>query len=123
MNSNKLVWIDHQEARIFEVAPDKQDVTTVSAPKHHVHRHPKGANAEHNHPDDVMRFYDEVARALEGASHILLVGPSNAKLHFLRHLSRHHLKLDAQVVGIETVDHPSDGQLFAHAKRYFGIST
>lgn len=26
-----------------------------------------------------------------------------------------------RIVGIETVDHPSDGQLVAHAKRYFGV--
>jgi hypothetical protein len=121
MSSNTLVWIDHHEARLFDVAQDRQDVTTVSAPPHHVHRHPKGASAEHNHAGDAVHFYDEVAHALERASHILLVGPSTAKLQFLRHLTKHHPRLDAKVVGIETVDHPSDGQLIAHAKRYFGL--
>jgi hypothetical protein len=29
--------------------------------------------------------------------------------------------LEAKIVGIETVDHPTDGQLVAHAKRYFGL--
>jgi hypothetical protein len=27
--------------------------------------------------------------------------------------------MSARVVGVETVDHPSDGQLLAHARQYF----
>jgi hypothetical protein len=27
--------------------------------------------------------------------------------------------LEPKIVGVETVDHPTDGQLVAHARRYF----
>jgi hypothetical protein len=36
-------------------------------------------------------------------------------------LHAHHHSLEANVVGVETVDHPTDGQLVAHAKKYFGV--
>jgi hypothetical protein len=30
--------------------------------------------------------------------------------------------LEPRIVGIETVDHPTDGQLVAYAKKYFGMT-
>jgi len=116
-----VVWIDHHEARIFHAVAGQFDESTVRAPHRHVHRHPKGPTAEHNHPDDAHRFFDDVARALEGAEPILVVGPSTAKLQFVRHLHKHEPALEPKVVGIETVDHPTDAQIVAYAKRYFGI--
>jgi hypothetical protein len=62
-----------------------------------------------------------VARALEGAEPILVVGPSTAKLQFLRYVQKHEHALEPKIVGLETVDHPTDGQIVAYAKRYFGI--
>jgi stalled ribosome rescue protein Dom34 len=120
MSSNRhvAVWIDHQEARIFHVDDATIDETTVRAPAHHVHRHPK-PTAEHNHPDDAHHFFQAVARALEGAERVLVVGPSTAKLQFIRYAHKHDPKLEPRIVGVETVDHPTDGQLVAYAKRYF----
>ncbi len=116
-----VVWIDHHEARIFRVDAGTLDAEAIRAPHRHVHRHPKGPSAEHNHPDDMHRFFHDVAHALNEADAILLVGPSTAKLQFLRYV---HAQADApepKIVGIETVEHPTDGQLVAYAKRYFGI--
>ena len=31
-------------------------------------------------------------------------------------------KLKKKVVGVETIDHPSDGQLVAHARKYFNAA-
>src|SRR5690349_21624342 len=116
-----VVWMDHQEARIFGVEAGEVEVATSHAPRHHIHRHPKGATAEHNHPDDARRFFQDVVQALTGAEKILVVGPSTAKLQFLRYLHEHARSFEPHVVGLETVDHPTDAQLAAYAKRYFGL--
>lgn len=116
-----VVWIDHQEARLFRVEAGKLAPSTIRAPAPHPHRHPKGATSEHNHPDDLHRFFHDVAHALEGAESILLVGPSTAKLQFFRYVHKQAPPLEAKIVGVETVDHPTDGQLLAYAKRYFGL--
>ena len=122
MSSHQTVmWIDHHEARIFRVDAGTVDAEAIRAPQRHVHRHPKGPTAEHNHPDDMHRFFHDVAQALEGADEILIVGPSTAKLQFLKYVHKQAETLEAKIVGIETVDHPTDGQLVAHAKHYFGI--
>lgn len=114
-----VVWIDHHEARIFGVSGEDQERATILAPQRHLHRHPKGATAESHHPHDAQHFFHEVAAALEDAGQILLVGPSTAKLQFLRYLTGQGGALEAKIVGVETVDHPTDGQLVAHAKHYF----
>lgn len=113
------VWIDHQEARVFHVYPESVDESWIRAPQHHLHRHPKGSTAEHNHPDDLPRFFREVADALRDAEQILVVGPSTAKLQLLRYLHEHAPAVEQRIVGVETVDHPSDRQLVAHVTQYF----
>jgi len=36
-----------------------------------------------------------------------------------KHISQHDAKLMKTIVGVETVDHPSDAQLVAYARHYF----
>jgi hypothetical protein len=117
-NRHTAVWIDHKDAKIFQIDRESFEEKTLHAPHHHVHRHPK-VTAEHNHPTDGEHFYHEVARALEGADEILVVGPSTAKLELIKHVHKHAHQLIAKIVGVETVDHPTDGQLAAYARTYF----
>lgn len=119
MSKRMAVWIDHKEAHIFHIHPEKVDEESVSAPQHLHHRHPKGLEGGKEHPDDAKRFFKEVTRSLEGSEQLLLVGPSTAKLELLRFIEKHEHKRSPTVVGIETVDHPTNGQLVAHARAYF----
>ena len=112
------VWIDHHEAKVFRVNVDGFDVSIVESPHHHVHRHPIGSE-EKTHPTDAKHFFREVARALDQTDEILVVGPATAKLEFIRYLHKEARALEPKVVGVETVDHPTDGQLAAYARRYF----
>jgi stalled ribosome rescue protein Dom34 len=113
------VWIDHKEANIFEIHPDQVDKDVVLAPHHVHHKHPRGPEGAHNHPEEAKHFFHEVAHSLEGSDEILVVGPSTAKLEFLKHVHEHDHALSPKIIGIETVDHPTDGQLIAYAKTYF----
>jgi stalled ribosome rescue protein Dom34 len=119
MPTHAAIWIDHNEARVFHVHPDSTEYTTVLSPQHHVHRHPKGRGEAREHPDDAKRFFAEVAHTLQGADAILIVGPSSAKLELFRYLHEHERGLEGKVVGIETADHPTDGQIVARARSYF----
>ena len=60
-----------------------------------------------------------MATELRTVEALLIVGPGSAKLEFIRYLHAHDRALEANVVGVETVDHPSDGQIVAYAKKYF----
>ncbi|MCU0683171.1 MAG: hypothetical protein MUF34_13165 [Polyangiaceae bacterium] len=120
MPKHVTMWIDHKEARIFHIQSDKIDETTVLVPQHHVHhKHPKEPGEGKKHPEEMKRFFHDVGRALAGEEDILVVGPSTAKFEFLRFVHKHEHALEPRIVGIETVDHPSDRQLVAHARKYF----
>ena len=120
MSNKTAVWMDGTQARVFHVRADAFDESTVEAPSFHVHRHPKDQlTRTHHHPDDERRFFHEVAGHLTGGQQILLLGPAVTKLRFLRYLRAADPALEACVVGLETVDHPTDRQIVAHVRRYF----
>ena len=127
MPAHVVVWIDHKEARVFHVQletvghvqPEPIDETTILSPQHLIHRHPKGRGEAKEHPDDATRFFHEVARSLDTADTVLIVGPSSAKLEFLKYVQDHDQELKAKVAGFETMDHPTDREIVAYAKRYF----
>ena len=112
------VWIDHEEAHVFQVDAEAFTESVVHAPQH-VLRHPRRQAPPHNHPDDERRFFDEVARALYGSAKVLIVGPSTAKLRFSDYVTEHASTLSFGVAGVETVDHPTDRQLAAYVRSYF----
>lgn len=118
--SHALVWIDAKEARIFDVRTDALGESIVDSPRQHIHRHPKDQETRtRNHPDDEHRFFHEVARVLGDATEVLVVGPSQTKLHFFKYVQQHEHGLEPRIVGLETADHPTDAQLVAYLRQYF----
>jgi stalled ribosome rescue protein Dom34 len=111
------VWIDHSEAKVFHIADETFDPKVIH-PRHHVRRH-SSVTAEHAHPADAAHYFHEVALALADAEEILVVGPGTAKLDLIRHVHHHDHALEPKIVGVETVDHPTDGQLVAFVRHYF----
>lgn len=123
MSKHAAVWLDHKEAHIFHITEDSSDKTTIMVAPHHVHhKHGKGYESTKDHHEEAKRFHHDIATSLEGSKEILVVGPSTAKLEFIRYVHKHDHALEPKIVGIETVDHPTDGQLVAYAKSYFKLS-
>ena len=114
------VWLDHHQAHFFRIDAGTFSTSALPAAHHHVRRHPDRSAAEPNHPDDLKRFFHDVASAVASADEVLIVGPSTAKLQFIRYLHTHAPAVEASVVGVETADHPTDAQFAAIARRYFG---
>ncbi|MDO8362039.1 MAG: translational machinery protein [Actinomycetota bacterium] len=117
--SHAVVWIDHQHATVIDFTFDDQHVVAVEREggQRKLHRKsgfPGSGKAATDH-----HFYDEVATALGNASEVLIVGPGNAKVELHHDLQVRHAALAKRVVGVESVDHPSDGALLAHARKYF----
>lgn len=120
MTTHAVVWMDHKEARIFQIHPDRTDEAIIEAPLHSIHhKHPPTSQEPKEHPNDAKHFFHDVAHAINGTDEILVVGPSTAKLDFMRWVSEHARSLESRIIGVETVDHPTDGQIVAYAKKYF----
>ena len=110
-----VVWIDHKEAKVFHVEPEGFSESKIKAPHHQMTRKSE-EQGRHALSQD---FYHEVAKALHDADEILVVGPSSAKLDFIRHVHKHDHLLESKVLGVETLDHPTDRQIVAYVRHYF----
>lgn len=119
-----VVWIDHAEAHVMYISPDDVESSILRPAKGHHKLHHKrgmdkgGAVGTGRSPED-QHFYHDVVEALKGAQEILVVGPANAKLNLIKHIHSHDQQMSDKVVGVESVDHPSDAQLVAYARKYF----
>jgi hypothetical protein len=56
---------------------------------------------------------------LASAGAILITGPGSAKTELSSYIQHAHPDLARRVCGVETVDHPTDGQLLALARSFF----
>ena len=66
-------------------------------------------------------FFDRIVVGLVDVREILITGPGNAKTAFMTYVKDRHPDVAGRVVGTETLDHPTDPQLLAHAKMYFKV--
>ncbi len=114
-----LVWLDHKEAHVMHIRPDDVEKSVVHPTNPHVHVHSRRGTLGDGRQLEDQDYYHAVAEALKGAQEVLVVGPAHAKLQFIKHIHAHDHALIDKIIGVETVDHPSDGQLVAYARTYF----
>jgi hypothetical protein len=116
-----VVWIDHREARVFHFNPTEADrlVLRPDDPTRHIHHKANSIGSGHAAADH--DFLHAVAQAIADAGAVLITGPAGAKTELVKHIHQHDPGLMKVIAGIETVDHPSDAQLVAHARHYFQV--
>ncbi len=114
-----LVWIDHREAKVFHFSEDESEALVIRPdhPTHHLHH--KANEVGSGHAAENQAYFHEVTQAIADAGAILITGPANAKTELVKHIHRHDPRLVEKIAGIETSDHPTDGALLDHARRYF----
>jgi hypothetical protein len=117
--SHAVVWIDHQEAHVIQFNADASEGEIIKTKSKHGQVHQKAGVLGSGHAAADKGYLHEVIQAASEAGEILIVGPGAAKLELFKHAQTHDSKISEKIVGLETVDHPSDGQLLAYAKKYF----
>jgi hypothetical protein len=122
MNSHHyhaVIWIDHREARVshFNAEDVERLVLHPDHPTRHIHHKANSIGSGHASADH--DYLHAVAESVADAGAVLITGPANAKTELVEHIRVHDPQLTKLIVGVETVDHPSDSQLVAHAKKYF----
>ena len=114
-----VIWIDHHEARVFHFGPTDVDqlVLHPDHPTRHIHHKSNTIGSGRDSLDN--GFLHAVAEAIADAGAVLVTGPANAKTELVKHIQHHDPKLMKLILGVETVDHPSDPQLVAYARKFF----
>lgn len=116
--NNAVVWLDHTKAQVIHFDKDASESEALKT--HSMHPHPKQNHADtHANEDDNTAFYNDIAAVLKDAQQILVVGPGQEKTAFVKYLAIKAPLVSENVKAVETVDHPSDGQLLSYARQHF----
>ena len=112
------IWIDHHEARVFHFNPTDVETQVLhpDRPTKHIHHKANSIGGGRASPDH--DYLHAVADSVADAGAVLITGPANAKTELVEYIRAHAPKLAKVIAGVETVDHPSDAQLIAYARKY-----
>jgi stalled ribosome rescue protein Dom34 len=114
-----LIWLDHRIAKVFRFDADTNETTIVHSTHPHQHLHHKANSGDSGHAPVDKDFLERVSAAVADAGAILIAGPAGAKTELRKHLESRHPQVAAKISGVQTLDHPTDGELLAHARRFF----
>jgi stalled ribosome rescue protein Dom34 len=114
-----VIWIDHREARVFHFSSTDVERFVVRPEHPTKHIHHKANSIGSGHAAEDHAYLQAVVEAVADAGSVLITGPANAKIELIKHIHQHDPSMMKIVAGVETVDHPSDAALVAHAKAYF----
>jgi len=118
-HSHAVVWMDAKEAHVFQFNAEDVETQRIKAhlPFAKIHHKAGVIGAGHLHLDH--HYFDEIAKALDGVQEWLLSGPGAAKDEMRAYLGTHHHELEKKLLAVEPSDHPTDGELLTHARRFF----
>ncbi|MEI6473985.1 MAG: hypothetical protein WCO75_01195 [Planctomycetota bacterium] len=121
-----VIFVDHQGARVrFLDGPDLAAVTAAHLDidalhnKFRVRDNSLVGGFGRSHPDETPLFA-KLSHVVLRCGKVLVVGPGSTKNEFVSHLERNHPgAMSKHIIGVRTVDHPTDGQLVALARTAF----
>ena len=107
-----VVWTDHHNAQVLQFDAEHTEAQKLRSHEHHTRQHGSAVRSEHE-------FFGALCDALAGIPEVLVTGPRTALADLRHYVDKHRPALAAHLVGWEPVDHPSEGQLLAHARAFF----
>ena len=118
-HSHAIVWMDTREAHVFRFSADDVEKERIRAhnPFRKIHHKAGVIGAGHVHLD--RGYFEEIAEALKGVQEWLLTGPGTAKNEMVRHVEEHLPDLNRALCGLQSSDHPTDGELLDQARGAF----
>lgn len=107
-----VVFVDHQQAQVLQFDAEHVEAQKIKARTAHTKTHGNQVRSEHE-------FFGHVCDALDGIAEVLAVGPGTGLADFQHYVRRHRPALVPKIVDYQAVDHPTDKQLVAMARKYF----
>ena len=118
-HSHAVVYIDHAEAIIFEFAETDITEKRILPKDRNGNIHHKAGSIGSGHAHDSKTYLTAVTDALQLSNEILIVGHGTAKNELASFIRDHVATLAARILGVETVDQPTKGEIVAFARKFF----
>jgi hypothetical protein len=113
------VWMDTSQARVFDLHDTEVESLFVESSPLDIYRAKAPCCVDKT--ADLALFFERVARALRGASEILVLGPDATMVEFLRFLHASEPHLRTALVGAEPFPATENRALMRYARRFFGL--
>lgn len=110
--AHAVVRIAHDSAQILEFDAEHLEVHKVKAHSHYTRQHGSAVRTDHE-------FFAEVCKALKGVAEVLVTGGHVIQADFRHYVDKHSPETARHIVGWETINQPSEGELVAFARKYF----
>lgn len=117
--NHAVIWIDHQEAHVMFLSESASEAEIVKSKSSHQHLHHKRGEVGSGRTALDAKYLHSVLQVVNKSKEILILGPGSAKLELIKHAHQHDPKIAENIVGVETVDHPSDKEILAYARKFF----
>ena len=114
--SQAVVLIDHRSAQVLKFDANQAQTPTVKTHTHHTLQQGHNMGSEEE-------FFGEVCDELDGIAEVVVTGSDTAQSGFRHYVDQHCPAVTQKIVGWETANHPSEGQLLAFARKHFGKRT
>jgi stalled ribosome rescue protein Dom34 len=101
------------------LSADASEAEIIKTKSSHTHLHHKGGAVGSGKLELDHKYLHSVIQAVTLSKEILVIGPGSAKLELIKHAHHHDPKVAEKIVGVETVDHPSDKEILAYARKFF----
>jgi hypothetical protein len=111
-HSHAVVWTDHQAAQVLHFDAEHVQAKKIRGHKHYTRQHGSAVRTEHE-------FFGELCDAIDGTNEVLITGSHTAIADFRHYVDKHRPQTGARIVAYEVVDHPTENQLVAAARKYF----
>ena len=107
-----VAFVDHQSAEVLQFVSEHVVERKVHEHLKFTRQHHSGVRTEHE-------FFGHVCDALDGIAEVLVVGGHTGLADFRHYVDKHRPLVAPRIVGYEVVDHPTENQLVALARKHF----
>jgi hypothetical protein len=107
-----VAFVDHQSAQVLQFSADHVVERKLHEHLHFTRQHGSSVRSEHE-------FFGEVCDALDGIAEVLVVGGHTGLADFRHYVDKHRPLAAKRIVGYDVVDHPTENQLVALARKFF----
>jgi stalled ribosome rescue protein Dom34 len=118
-----VVWLDFHQAKIFMIKAEDVEARRINADAPHLRIHHKAQVRGSGHVRDDRTYFEAILVAIGEADFWLIAGPGETKKDLEKYLEGHGEEPKKKLVGVEPMDHPTEGELIKQARKLFEPTT
>jgi stalled ribosome rescue protein Dom34 len=121
--THAVVWLDFHQAKIFMIKAEDVEARRIKADAPHRRIHHKAQVRGGGHVRDDRTYFEAILAAIGEADSWLIAGPGETKKDLEKYLEGHGEEPKKKLVGVEPMDHPTEGELIKQARKLFEPTT